>query len=180
MFPVTAMVKMDHHYGSGPLFYSNYSTPLISGGMGRPWVVYSNTTGYQDYWNISVQLDVVAPTNSDDTQGRPFKNRKQDKECAFGSKDAGNDITISIYPTGWTIGMPSGSCSDSWITPLGYNTVAFIKMENNFNQTVRYISLTHQYSSDLAYTYEYPFILEGQESSQLNMVEYNTGAGRTG
>ncbi|RLL98709.1 hypothetical protein CFD26_101536 [Aspergillus turcosus] len=109
-------------------------------------------------------------------QGTPFKNQKQDKECGIRPEDAGKDITIFIYPTGWSMGIPSGPCADSWITPLGYNTVAFIRIENNFGQTARYISLTHQYSSDQAYTYDYPYIFQGEESSQLNMVEYNTGA----
>lgn len=177
MFPVSAVAKMDHHFQSGPPFYSNYIEPIISKGRSGPWIVYSNPGG-SDYWNISVQLDVVPPINRDDTQEKPFKNRKENKECAFSTSgdDSGRDITIDIYPGGWTIDMPSGRCTDSWITPLGYNTVAFIAMKNNFAQNIRYVSLTHQYSSDLPYIYEYPYILVGQKSSQFNMVEYKTGS----
>ncbi|RHZ58367.1 hypothetical protein CDV55_106303 [Aspergillus turcosus] len=178
-FPVAAMVKMSHQYASDPLFHSNYSEPIASHSYStsQPWIIYSRPGEFtRDYWNISVQLDVVAPINSDDTEGTPFKNQKQDKECGIRPEDAGKDITSFIYPTGWTMGIPSGPCADSWITPLGYNTVAFIRIENNFGQNVRYISLTHQYSSDQAYTYDYPYIFQGEESSQLNMVEYNTGA----
>ena len=186
-FPVPAKVKLNHHYSDDPPFSYDWKNPIDPDGGTTPaseyFIVYFNT-GFgrigSDYWNIEVTLDVPPYDNQPGKAFTTWRNGTPDKGCMLETDDINKVITFQIGGAGWVLGLPSGSCTDNWKTPNGYNTTAFIKIKNDFATAVQKIVLTHKYSDDSTYEQIRTVVPTGQSTSPLMFVEYNTGFLRTG
>lgn len=183
-FPVNASVTLSHKYSTDRSY--EHTFPVVAPGQtcsaSDGFIVYYNTgfirTG-SDHWSISVKLDIPPYDNSPDKAFAPFSNSDSDKGCMLKSSDNGKLQTFTIDGKNFTMGVKSGSCTDHWKTWNGYNTLAFLEIENKFTQTIASVTLTHEYSGDATWRQTRGLISKDGESP-LMVAEYNTGFIRTG
>lgn len=184
-FPVSAGVKMKHKYSSDTEY--EHTFPVLSPGAvcdaDDGFIVYYNTgfirTG-SDHWNVEVKLDLPPYDNADAEAFEKFTNSDSDKGCMLRDEDSGKALTFTVDGKHFTMGEASGSCTDNWKTWNGYNTLAFLQIENEFDTAISTAVLTHQYSGDTKWNQTRGLITaKGGKSSPL-VAEYNTGFIRTG
>ena len=104
---------------------------LIPAGGTSPFLVVEYNTGFVrtglDYWNVDAYL-------ADETW---YQNHKRDKECMLSAEDAVAPSTFTVSPSTLTLGLNSGSCSDSMdnkgpFSPLAGRDVAKPYDQNAF------------------------------------------------
>ena len=185
-FPVAAKVSLTHHYSNDATYEHAWKDQIAPGEHSKTsedFIVYFQTgvgrTG-SDYWNIEVILDVPPYDDQPEKAFTPWKNGTVNKACMLESSDNNKLFAIEIGGGEWKLDIASGSCTDNWITPNGYNTTAFIAIKNDFTEDIQKVVLSHQYSGDTKYHQTRTTINVGKSSSPLMFVEYNTGFGRTG
>ncbi len=183
-FPVSADVLVEHRY-SGDVIY-DHRWPLVEPGATTPaetaFIVYFNT-GFihpgSDYWNVVVQLDVPPYDNAPASAFDPFPNATPYLACMLKASDNGKTHVFSVGGPGPTLGIASGPCSDQWKTWNGYNTLAFVRIKNDFGVAIWTVLLTHRYSDDSTWRQTRAMLPPG-ESSPWMVAEYNTGFIRFG
>jgi hypothetical protein len=133
-----------------------------------------------DHWRVGVILKIDAPSNQIDIDGKEFFNETANKACELAASDAGKEMTFVVDGAGFRMNPPSGSCFDKWKTSLGYNSLAFVRLRSNFKQDILGATLRHRYSGDKTYEYEFGDVNAGQQSIELEVMEFFTGASHPG
>jgi Up-Regulated in long-lived daf-2 len=183
-FPVPVSAVLKHKYSNDVTFEHRWP-PLAPGattGADQAFIVYFYTgfirTG-SDHWNLEVKLDIPPYDNAPATAFDVIHNATVDKGCMLESVDNGKTHTFSIDGSGLNLGLYSGACSDEWKTWHGYNTLAFIRVQNDFSSLISTVVLSHQYSGDTVWRQTRALISPGELTPWM-VAEYNTGFLRTG
>lgn len=140
----------------------------------------NNNSKQTDYWNIEIVLDVPPYEDQPEKAFYPWKNATPDLAWPLGGADVNKILTFSIQGAGWKLERKSKPAADLLTTPNGYNTTAFIKIENNFSSDIRKVVLHHQYSSDAKYEQIRTNIPAYEASDVLMFAEYLTGYSHPG
>lgn len=125
------------------LFHSNSSNGTQSGNwlaapgqrVGPLSVLFQTGPGSfstLDYWWVLVHVQ-DGPNAGFYCNSRALTPLIGGKECQLQSKDAGNEITLSVSPTQFNIALPSGGCSDDMtkVAPYSKITHVFVVMLEN-------------------------------------------------
>ncbi|KAK3371806.1 hypothetical protein B0T24DRAFT_680821 [Lasiosphaeria ovina] len=181
-FPYDARIRLFHHYSDYPDSINDFGS-VGPGDKSTFWpVYYLSGAGHTDtdHWKVGVNLRVDPPRNQTEVAGKEFFNETLNKSCELAGSVAGQRMTFTVDGAGFTMDPGNGSCFDKWTTPLGYNSLAFIRLRNYFQQDMLRAVLSHKYSTDKTFEYEFGSISTDQQSSELEMMEFFTGPGHTG
>ena len=166
-------ITLKHKYSDDPEQSQTWNT-VAAGATTYPNFQVGYNTGFirtgQDHWQVSVTLP-------DDTIWKSDWH-----QCTLKSEDANRTLTFEVSGNTFYMNVPSGSCTTSLSGSNGYNSLAAIKIQNNFPVPVR-VKLTHQYSDDKTFSYTWPSTIAANSSSpndQYFVVYFNTGFGRVG
>jgi phospholipase C len=183
-FPVRLAAIVRHKYSSDS-DYTNVWSPIepdATTPANLAFIVYFNTglirTG-SDYWNITAYLSIPPYDNAPAAAFKPFPNATTDLGCMLRASDNGKTHTFTLDGAGVRLGIASGACTDQWTTWNGYNTLAFVRIKNDFASAISTAVLTHQYSGDATWKQTRALIPAGGSSSWM-VTECNTGFLRTG
>lgn len=182
-FPVALTnLELKHKYSDDKNFTAPFQSLTLKPGDETPyWAVYYNS-GFgrygRDNWNTAFELQIPGPRNAVDKFGKGrLTSSPLDVNWTFTANNWGKSFTFEVDGRG--LGYLNSTISN-WITPLGYNTAAFVKIENACQQDIKEVVLQHQYSDDAKYEYVYNNIPQNGLSSQMFMMEYLTGGLHSG
>lgn len=177
-FPVAVAPHLTHRYSSDNPVSFQWESVAPGKVTTSVFPVYYDTGGVHmgsDHWDMSLQVDVPPPDNDPAQAGTPWKNASSGKMCMLQTPDAGQVLTFRVAPTAFYLSMPSGNCADSWVTPDGHNSGAFISIKNGFSTPIRKVKLTHQYSSDTPGSHSRAMVPVGGSSAAPILAQFNTG-----
>lgn len=183
-FPMDAQITLNHRYSNNYDYAESEDFGSVPpGGNNKYWPVFYATgidAWGSDHWRVDVVLKIEPPSNSVESRAKVMTNEKPDKQCELQSSDRGQKMTFIVNGAGFSMGIPSGGCSDKWLTPLSYNTAAFLQLKNSCAKDMIGGLLEHKYSNDKTYKYDFGPIQSGMVSTEIFMMEYFTGASHPG
>lgn len=177
-FPVEAQITLNHKYADYAWYKACWELlPGESTDNLNVFIVYFKTgfiRGATDHWNVSIILNIEPYDNAPKEAFKEFQNSDLNKNCMLNDSDNGKLHYFLVNGSAFTMGIESGSCTDDWRTWNGYNTLAFMKIQNAFTLPIIKVKLTHQYSSDTIWE-QTRAVITPDEYSSLMVAEYNTG-----
>jgi hypothetical protein len=183
-FPVDVDVQVSCEYQSNPAFSKDFKISKKTTSTDYLTILYKNEIFVNDNgcniypstnlkWNLSVIFDNV--------ESKSFQLVKIEKDSIVNLNILDNSKTFEITLDGKCVNFPFSKNVDvSWVTPFGYNTMAFLKFQNSTQTILHQILLTHTYSDDIKLSYFSGVLGIGSITDRYLLLEYNTGFGRTG